>query len=348
MPTLFDIPPKHDPKLLFGRERELTDLVKYLHEKRWTVLLGPRRVGKTSLAKCAIEKSGFDSIILDARENTDFANNLFSSLTRQSSSFKLGANVSVPANLPFISVGANFSKQVLKQSLDSLLNERTRRTAILLDEAQWFSDRRTLIMLLAHLYDYHYEAITPIITGSAVGVMKSIIEPNHRSPLFGRPIMQMEVKKWNPSVSMGFLTEGLRQHKLSLDTELMVKTIDTLDGLPGWLTMFGYYLTAKPSDYEQALNKTLGEALKIVDDETANIGKIARGWQSHLKILTNLSSGSKSFSDLLEAASLTNSGLSKHLDMLQRLNYIEKKTDGRYVITDPILAELIKRRIKKP
>ena len=146
MPSLFDIPPKRDPKLLFGRERDLTDLVKYLHEKRWTILLGPRRVGKTSLAKCAIEKSGLDSIILDARENADFANNLFSSLTRQSS-FKLGANVSAPAISPFISVGASFSKQVLKQSLDSMLNERTRRTVILLDEAQWFSDRRTLIML---------------------------------------------------------------------------------------------------------------------------------------------------------------------------------------------------------
>jgi len=342
--TLFDIPPKHDPKLLFGRERELTDLVKYLNEKRWAVLLGPRRVGKTSLAKCAIEKSGFDSITLDARENTDFATSLTSSLTRQASSLKLGANVSMPANLPFITIGANFSKQVLKQSLDSLLNGRTKRTVMLLDEAQWFSDRRTLIMLLSHLYDYHYETITPIITGSAVGVMKSIIEPNHKSPLYGRPNMQMEIKKWSPSVSMSFLTEGLKQHKLSLNTELTVKTIDTLDGLPGWITMFGYYYTAKPSDYEKALSKTLGEALKIVDDETANIGKIARGWPSHLKILTRLLSGSKRFSDLLEATAFTNSTLSKHLDMLQRLNYIEKK-EGRYVITDPILAELIKRRM---
>ena len=321
-------------------------MVKYLQEKRWTALLGPRRVGKTSLAKCAIEKSGFDSIMLDARENTDFANNLFSSLT-QSSSFKFGANISAPASSPFVSVGASFSKQVLKQSLDSLLKGRTKRTLILLDEAQWFTDRRTLIMLLAHLYDYHYETITPIITGSAVGVMKSILEPNHQSPLFGRPIMQIEVNKWNPSVSMGFLNEGLRQNKLSLDTELITKTVDTLDGLPGWLTMFGYYLTAKPSDYEKALNKTLGEALKIVDDETGNIGKLAKGWQTHLKILTNLSSGSKSFTNLLEAVNLTNSGLSKHLDMLQRLNYIEKKEDGKYDITDPILRELIKSRIKK-
>lgn len=347
MTTLFDIPPKHDPKLLFGRERELADLVKYIQEKRWTVLLGPRRVGKTSLAKCAIEKSGLHPIIIDARENADFAANLFSSLTRQSE-LKVGANVAVPVHAPLFSLGANFSKQVLKQSLDSLLNERKKRTVILLDEAQWFSDRRTLIMLLAHLYDYHYETITPIITGSAVGVMKSILEPNRKSALFGRPIMQMEVKKWNPSISLGFLTEGLKQHKLSLDTDLMLKTLDVLDGLPGWLTMFGYYFTAKPLDYEDALNKTMSEALKIVDDETANIGKIAKGWQSHLKILTNLSSGSKSFTDLLEATNQTNAWLSKHLGMLQRLNYIEKKEDGRYIITDPILTELIKRQSKKP
>jgi len=57
MHTLFDIPSKQDPKLLFGKESELTYLVKYLNEKRWTVLLGPRQVGKTSLVKCAIEKS---------------------------------------------------------------------------------------------------------------------------------------------------------------------------------------------------------------------------------------------------------------------------------------------------
>jgi DNA-binding IclR family transcriptional regulator len=91
----------------------------------------------------------------------------------------------------------------------------------------------------------------------------------------------------------------------------------------------------------------LVEALKIVDDETANIGKLAKGWQIHLKILTNLSAGSKSFTNLLETINLTNSGLSKHLDMLHRLNYIEKKGDGRYEITDPILRELIKTRIKK-
>lgn len=348
MATLFDVPPKKDPKLLYGRERELEDLVRWIQEKRWTVLLGPRRVGKTSLAKCAIEKSGLDTITLDARENNDFAVNLFSSLTRQTATLNVGGAVGVPAHLPLVSLGANLSKQVLKQSLDSLLSERKKRTVILLDEAQWFTDRRTLTMLLAHLYDYHYDVVTPIITGSAVGVMKSILEPSQKSPLFGRPFIQMEVKKWNSSVSMGFLTRGLRQNNLSLDPDLLTKTLDALDGLPGWLTMFGFYYTAQPAAYDQALSKTLGQAFRIVEDETANIGKIARGWQSHLKILTDLSSGSKGFSDLLEATGSTNAALSKHLEMLQRLNYVEKQEDGRYVITDPILRELIKRRIKEP
>jgi len=114
----------------------------------------------------------------------------------------VGANLSAPAFYPFVSFGASFSKQVLKQNLDSLLCGRRKRTVVLLDEAQWFNNRPNFIRLLAHLYDYHYETVTTIITGSAVGVMKSILEPNHKSPLFGRPIMQMEIKKWLPSVSI--------------------------------------------------------------------------------------------------------------------------------------------------
>jgi len=340
--SLFDIPPKHDPKLLFSREKELADLVKYIQEKRWTILIGPRRVGKTSLAKCAIKKSGYRPIILDARENANFANSLFQALTHDSA-LQVTGNIAVP-NIPLISLGTSYSRQALKKNLDNLLNGR-KKVVLLLDEAQWFTDRRTLTMMLAHLYDYHYNTVTPIITGSAVGVLKSILEPDHKSPMFGRPTMQIDVKKWHPSVSMTFLTKGLEQNKLSIDTDLLVKTVELLDGLPGWLTMFGYYYTAKPSNYNAAVNKTLGEALKIVGDETDSIGKLARGWTTHLKLLTELSSGNKSFTELLTVTGQsTNSALSKHLDMLQRLNYIEKKRDGRYEITDPIMSELMRRQ----
>src|SRR5579871_1906111 len=96
MPTLFDIPPKSDPKLLYAREKELHDLVDHLKNRRWVVLLGPRRVGKTSLAKCAIKQFGHDSITLDARVNSDFTSGLFSSLGSASSALNVGATTSVP------------------------------------------------------------------------------------------------------------------------------------------------------------------------------------------------------------------------------------------------------------
>jgi hypothetical protein len=70
--------------------------------------------------------------------------------------------------------------------------------------------------ILAHIYDYYYDKVTPIITGSVVGVMKSILEPNQKSPLYGRPMIEMEVKKWVPSSSIGFISEGLKQNKLTL------------------------------------------------------------------------------------------------------------------------------------
>ena len=342
MGTLFDIPPKNDPKLLYAREKELHDLVSNLKERRWVVLLGPRRVGKTSLAKCAIKEFGHESVTLDARENSDFTGSLLSSLPKSSSEFKIGASATVP-KVPFLSIGASYSKQIVKQTLDAILRSKS-RLVLLLDEAQWFRNPRYLVMLLAHIYDYHYDKLTPIITGSAVGVMKSILEPDRKSPLYGRPMISMEVKKWAPSVSMSFLSEGLKQNKVSMDTDSRVETVNALDGIPGWLTMFGYHFTANPRDYSKALDRTVTEALKIVDDETANVAKLARGWPSHRKILQNLIHGSKRFTELVEATDQTHSSLSKHLDMLQRLSYVEKDDEGKYAIVDPILRELMKKQ----
>lgn len=303
------------------------------------MLLGPRRVGKTSLAKCAIKKASSDSITIDARENNDFASALLSSLMRPS--INISGSIGVP-NPSVLALSLNYSKEGLKQNLDKLLQKK--RRFILLLEAQWFRNSRQVVMLLAHIYDYHHETVTPIITGSAVGVMKSILEPRHKSALYGRPMIQMEVKKWTPSTSLSFLTQGLRQYKMELDDESKIKTVSALDGLPGWLTIFGYYFTAQPDDFGKALRKTLKEALKIVDDETSNIAKSARGWNNHYKILSNLASGDKSFKDLSEATMLPNSMISDHLDMLQRLCYVEKDNEGRYRLTDPVLAQLLRER----
>ena len=50
---LFNLNPKESPKELFGREKELKELIDLIKAKRWVAVLGPRMVGKTSLLKVA-------------------------------------------------------------------------------------------------------------------------------------------------------------------------------------------------------------------------------------------------------------------------------------------------------
>ena len=55
---LFDLNPKESPRELFGREKELDELIRLIKARRWVALLGPRMVGKTSIVKVANTRLG--------------------------------------------------------------------------------------------------------------------------------------------------------------------------------------------------------------------------------------------------------------------------------------------------
>src|SRR5215471_7717232 len=54
--SLFDLNPKDSPDALFGRAEELDKLARLVNEGRWTAVLGPRMVGKTSLIRAAAKR----------------------------------------------------------------------------------------------------------------------------------------------------------------------------------------------------------------------------------------------------------------------------------------------------
>ncbi len=86
---LFNLNPNELPKELFGREKELDELVRLVRARQWIAILGPRMVGKTSLIKAAnvkLEKIGVKA--------TDVATSLRLRPTRQPLSWKL------PLDLP--------------------------------------------------------------------------------------------------------------------------------------------------------------------------------------------------------------------------------------------------------
>lgn len=341
LPALFDPSPKNDPRFLYGRDKELRDLVTHIKEKRWVILLGPRRIGKTSLARCAIAKIRCKNVLVDSRANNDFAGALVSSLIGAGGS--LQAQVGLAATPLPLTIGVSYNRSAFKEGLDRLL-KRIDRLVVIIDEVQWLRNPRGVTMLLAHIYDYHYDRVTLVITGSAVGVMRSIAEPGAKSPLYGRAIVRMEVGRWSPSVSLGFLKEGCNEKRIHYHEDFMAKVVDTLDGIPGWLTLYGYNYSLDPREAVDPLRKTLDEALKIVSEEMESVSKIAVGWHRQLKILKELSVGPRRFMEMAEAVRINNQALSRHLDMLQRLRYIEKDNEGRYSMIDPILIEYVKRK----
>lgn len=55
--------------------------------------------------------------------------------------------------------------------------------------------------------------------------------------------------------------------------------MEKLDGIPGWLTQFGYTHSNNPRSSESSLKKSLSEASKIIKDELENISKSSSGME---------------------------------------------------------------------
>lgn len=341
MPSLFDPQPKSDPKYLFARENELNNLVQYLRDNRWVILLGPRRVGKTSISRCAAAKLKNQTIVIDARVDKDVAKGLYNSLASSTSVSLHGRATIAPAPL---SLNADYTKTQLTQTLDQMLS-RIKKLLVILDEVQWLKNPRGVTMLLAHIFDYHYEKVTFIITGSAVGVMKSILEPSAKSPLFGRAMTTMEISKWrDPSTSLNFLKEGCKEKNIPFSEDELVNAVGILDGIPGWLTLFGYQYSIT-RNVESALENTKKEALRIVKEELESTTKLALGWQRQLTILRAISQKTMKFNEIARAVGLSDAALSRNLGMLQRLQYIEADNEKNYVIIDPIVKEYVRKTL---
>lgn len=341
--TLFDPSPKSSAKDLYGRDKELRDLVNHLDAKRWAILLGPRRIGKTSLAMCALSKTkkAKERIVIDAREESDFTKALVTALSQQNrfSRFKISGG------LAGASASLDITRELSKSSIGKLIDSAGRKMVLLIDEAQWLRNPRGVSSLLAHIYDYHYDNATIIITGSAVGVMKSIIEPPSKSPLYGRAMTIMEIQRWRQSESLGFLKEGCTQARVKFNEEELSSVVERLDGIPGWLTLFGYNYSSSGSA-EASLKKTLREASRIVKDELES-ASTSVGWARQLLILKEIGTSSKSFTEITRDLKINNTALSHNLDTLHRLGYVAKEESGEYAIVDPMVAEFVGEALKE-
>ncbi|MDG6934561.1 MAG: ATP-binding protein [Nitrososphaerota archaeon] len=273
---LFDLNPKESPNELFGREEELDELVRLLRARRWVAVLGPRMVGKTSLVKVANTRIDQNAVYLNLW-GVKGTQGLLSALVHGLNSSKslLQKVRDGVERVEGLSVGPGgvsvaAPKKPLRTMWDllNMIGKQKGNYVIELDEVQELAViSGHLLKMLANIFNT-YSNMTFVFTGSIFGLMKTLIEPKSSSPLYGRSPAKLYLRPFEKTKAVGFLNKGFKEYGIKVPHDGITDAIEErLDGIPGWLALYGNNVAVRKMSFEKALSDTVSEGLKIVREE---------------------------------------------------------------------------------
>jgi len=325
----FAIEPKQHRKDLFGFEYESLQLEKALRDEitHAIVVYGLRRTGKTSLIRTVLNENKINYIWIDGR-TIESREDFFVQLKSQLESKHLLKIKEI--NIRGISIS-------LSSTVDEYLR-RMKNLVIVIDEVQELYSYR-LDKYLAYVYDTF--KVKLIFSGSEIGMLDKFLgRKNAKAPFFGRGFFDIRTKKLSENESMKFLIEGGRQAGLNLSEEAE-KVVGELDGIIGWLTLYGY--NRRQKEKGEAMNRTYEEASILIKQEIDNFLAI-RTKKRYEYILKELSIRSRTWNELKYALikkykRISDSQVSGYLRQLEDYGFIEKEEE-HYKIVDPILERI--------
>lgn len=354
---LFDPRPKEKREDMFDRDREFEELLRGMEEYPITILIGIRRVGKSSILKVALREYDGIGVYLDARRlyaaggGTMSQSILVEELTRiLAGKGRMGFLAGV--KLERISLGGISIKPREATIIDvfELLNgigERTGKVLLAFDEAQYlrfYGSRggKDLLAGIAYAYD-SLPNLGFVFTGSEVGLLHDFMGiDDYSSPLFGRVYDEVEVKPFTRELSEEFLWRGFKEVGLSVSRRDIQRAVDELDGIPGWLVEFGFNYWKK-RNFEKALETTMARARTMIKEELLELEKRSPRYPLILRAVAMGLSRWSVIRDYVEAKGgpITNARLASLLKNLEKMGWIRKE-NGEYRIIDPVVERILR------
>ena len=359
---LFDPRPKISRRDLYDRELELRVLDEFARKgSPILVMLGIRRIGKTSILRVFLNEVNLPYIYIDARlfEEHGFRKDLLYKIlsdglnklrSRWTSILKYlkvleGVEIGV-ATIRFNWRGKPLSILDVFAKLDEWASDNGETIIIAIDEAQLLrylkggKGRIDFTEIMSYCYD-NLRNLKFIVTGSEVGVLKDFLGFNNpNSPLYGRVRDELTITRFNRDKSIDFLEKGFSECSVRPPYNIIEEIVDRVDGIPGWLTYFGYKYCKKPNP--EIIREVFNEAKMIVLNEIRKLPS-----KYYIYALKAISIGYRRWKNIKQAVELwinhplTNAQISRVLQTLLKLSIIEKEED-EYRITDPIIAEALK------
>jgi AAA+ ATPase superfamily predicted ATPase len=353
--SLFSLNPKESASELFGRESEIDEFVGLVKAGRWVALLGPRMVGKTSLIKVAnarLEKNGVRAVYVNlwgAKGTQGLLNALARGLNDEKGILQKIRGAA--ERIEGISIGPggvsiSVSKRPMATMWDLLatIGKQAGECVIELDEVQELSViSGHLLKLLANIFNT-YRNVVFVFTGSMFGLMRTLLEPASTSPLYGRSPAKLYLKPFDIENSTEFLRKGFQQCGESAKGDLIGAAVERLDGIPGWLTLYGNNVAVRKLSHKKALEETVSEGVKIVRDELEHFleGRDRNAYLATLKATAT----SARWNEIREAirirqGSTVNDGTVRNTLESLKAGMMIEETDGTYRVIDPMLRTLL-------
>ncbi len=337
----FNPEPKSKKEDFFNYGHEYEQVKKALQrEDKIIGVIGPRRVGKTSLLNVIYNETKGLKVWLDGRIVSEPKREIFAAIyeVAKTGKPKLFGKIE---SLNISAFGIGLGIQVGSESLEAL--EKKIRSAgqlcVFIDEAQRM-ERMELADVLSYFYD-RFPHISFIVSGSEIGLLEDILSENDSEhPLYGRNIVKVVMERLDKNRAIEFLNEGFKQLGAKITPEEIDEAVTELDGLIGWLTLYGYEKEVMKN--KDALKKTIEIAAGIAASELVHFFKKTKNKKSYLGILRNASgvgwSELRSRTGHELGRQLNPNSFTSALDKLMRYSFIEKKND-KYYLSDPLLLK---------
>jgi len=346
---LFSTEPKRSLKDLFDREEEVKKLRSSLNE-RMILLLGLRRIGKSSLVLSTLNSTDTNFIFVDVRKVFDDVSKkvqaeklyeeIYSSLLMLSKKkrvkdilLRLGFSLEYPVKIKF---SIDETRSNINRIFEAL--NKLGKVVIVFDEAQYLRYSTIgLRPILAHCYDY-MKGITLVFTGSEVGLLHDFLgidDPN--SELYGRYYTSIELKPFDREKSKEFLRRGFDELQVKVDELTLERAVSELDGIIGWLVYFGKLYLERGND---ALEEVKSLGAKIVKKELDEAFSKSAYYVFIMKAIATL--GRARWKNILNyvvaqvGKKVTNATISRDLRNLMKMGFVEKE-GNEYRIADPIV-----------
>ncbi|WP_157868095.1 AAA family ATPase [Pyrococcus abyssi] len=341
-PLFFDQRPRTLPEQLFGREEEVEKLFRALEAGSWVAVLGPRMVGKTSLALAGAnefaKENGYNVVLVDLRDTETFREATEKILGRLPRSIldSISEYLSSISEVSAKGAGAGLTVKLKKSAparralSDALF--KVQDTILILDEVQGIQQGVPhFLKALGAVFNENH-SLQIIFTGSYSGVVRRLFEATYSDESYGRPPISIMLTPWRESVAEDFLRTGFEKLGVPYEEWEIRDTIRNLGTLPGWLNLYGVRRYVE-RNHEKALKTAIREAVKEAKSELENI---LEGRSPKARKVVRLLAFGASWGDLIKTG-ISEDALSRLLGILMDELFILNKDDmGIYYFADPV------------